>query len=226
MQRFNPFNLMHKALRALLYETALQLQQTHFADHAAAQSSLQKIELVLHQFEQHAHNENTYLLPAIVYYNPWLADEFAKEQEAIENLSAQLQHLVNIFRATKLAEEKQFAGSAISKAFTTFLIGNLQQMAKEELVLNQALWQHYTDAEIMQLNQTIMANIPAEEKAMTAQWMMRGINNQEAISWLKMTKRHAPEAEFWNVYALTKTELPMYRRLEVQEAIMEREAIY
>ena len=181
---------------------------------------------MLHQFEQHAHHEDTFILPAIVYYNPWLANEFEKEHGEDNRLAQQLKHLINIFRATTTEEEKLTAGSAISKAFTDFLIFNLQHMAKEELVLNQALWQHYTDAEIMELNQTIIANIPAEEKVVTAQWMMRGINNVEAINWLKMTKRNAPEPEFWKVYSLTKTELPMYRRLEVQEAIVEREAIY
>ena len=226
MQRFNPFNMIHKALRALLYDTALNLQQTYFANNPEAESALQKVEMVLHQFEQHAHHEDTFILPAIVYYNPWLANEFEKEHGEDHRLAQQLKHLINIFRATTTAEEKLTAGSAISKAFTDFLVFNLQHMAKEELVLNQALWLHYTDAEIMELNQTIIANIPAEERAITAQWMMRGINNVEAINWLKMTKRNAPEPEFWKVYSLTKTELPMYRRLEVQEAIVEREAIY
>ncbi len=226
MQRFNPFNMIHKALRALLYDTALGLQQTYFGDAAEAETALQKIELVLKQFEQHAHHEDTYILPAITYHNPWMALEFEREHAEDGKLSAQLQHLLNICRAAAKPEDRLMAGSAICKAFTEFLVFNLQHMAKEELVLNQVLWKHYTDAEIMQLNLTIVANVPAEEKAVTAQWMMRGINNVEAIQWLKTMKRKAPEADYWNVYALTKTELPIYRRIEVQEAVLEHETIY
>src|SRR5690606_13695920 len=124
--------------------TALGLQQTNFAESAEAERALQKIELVLNQFEQHAHHEDTYILPSITYYSPWLANEFEKEHTEDHKLSAQLQHLINIFRATTTADEKHVAGSAISKAFTDFLVFNLQHMAKEELVLNQALWLHYT----------------------------------------------------------------------------------
>jgi hypothetical protein len=166
------------------------------------------------------------VLPSIIYYNPWLANEFEKEHITDNQLSKRLQHLLNIFRATTLAEERMIAGSAIAKAFTEFMVFNLEHMAKEEIVLNQALWQHYTDAELMQLNQTIVANIPEDEKRITAQWMMRGVNKDEAIHWLKGMKQNAPEADFWRVYNLTKTELPMHRRVEVQEAIIEREAIY
>lgn len=226
MQRFNPFNMIHKALRAMLYDTSLGLQQTYFGDMAEAEEALQKIELVLNQFEQHAHHEDTYILPAITYYNPWLANEFEQEHVEDNNLSQKLKHLINIFRATTLEEERLVAGSAITKAFTEFLVFNLQHMAKEEIVLNQALWLHYTDVEILQLNQTIIANIAPEDKAVSAQWMMRGINKVEAINWLKMVKKNAPAPEFWNVFALTKSELPMYRRIQVQEAIMDREAIY
>ena len=226
MQRFNPFNMIHKALRALLYDTALTLQQTYFADSAEAEAALQKVEMALHQFEQHAHHEDTFILPAITYYNPWLANEFEKEHVEDGNLSNKLKHLLNIFRATTLAEEKEIAGSAIYKAFTEFLVFNLQHMAKEEIVLNQALWQHYTDAELIQLNQTIVANILPEEKAVSAKWMMRGINKNEAINWLKMTKANAPEPEFWNLYSLTKRKLPVYRRIEVQEGTLDRVVNY
>jgi hypothetical protein len=218
--------MIHKALRAMLYDTGLTLQQTLFSDAAEAENALQKVEAVLHQFEQHAHHEDTYVLPSIIYYNPWLANEFEKEHITDNQLSKRLQHLLNIFRATTLAEERMIAGSAIAKAFTEFMVFNLEHMAKEEIVLNQAFWQHYTDAELMQLNQTIVANIPEDEKRITAQWMMRGVNKDEAIHWLKGMKQNAPEADFWRVYNLTKTELPMHRRVEVQEAIIEREAIY
>lgn len=226
MQRFNPFNMIHKALRAMLYDTALSLQQTYFADAAEAEAALQKIETVLNQFEQHAHHEDTYLLPSITYFNPWLANEFEKEHETDSTLCNRIKHLLNIFRATTLPEERLVAGSAITKAFTEFLVFNLQHMAKEEIVLNQALWQHYTDAELMQLNQTIVANIAPEDKAISSQWMMRGVNKVEAINWLKGMRQNAPEPDFWRVYALTKTELPVHRRVEVQEAMAASEAIY
>ena len=41
MQRYNGFTIIHKALRAMLYDSALTLQQTYFADDKA-EVALQK----------------------------------------------------------------------------------------------------------------------------------------------------------------------------------------
>ena len=40
MSRFNIFNQIHKALRAMLYDTSLTLQQTYFGDAEEAETAL------------------------------------------------------------------------------------------------------------------------------------------------------------------------------------------
>jgi hypothetical protein len=226
MQRYNSFNMIHKALRALLYDTALSLQQTYFADAAEAETALQKVAIAIQQFEQHARHEDRYILPAIEKFEPQLVMEFEKEHEIDEALGKRLQQLLNIFRGTTLAEERVIAGSALVKGFNDFLIFNLQHMAKEESILNQALWAHYTDEELLQINYQIVSNIPDEEKAISSKWMMRGINKMEAINWLKAMKQHAPEPAFWSVYSLVRSELPVHLRIEVQESMIEQQLIY
>lgn len=223
MQRFNTFTMIHKALRAMLYDTALTLQQTYFPDAEEAASALAKVEHVLHQFESHAHHEDEYILPAIVGFEPQVVDAFEKEHAEDIHLGNQLDHLLNIFRATTVAEERELAGSAITKAFVEFMMFNLKHMAKEEVEINEVLWKYYTDEEIQQLNAAIASNIPQEEKALSAKWMMRGVNKVEAINWLKAMKKVVPAPVFWSVYALTRSELPVHRRVEIQEGVIEAE---
>lgn len=79
MLRFNSFNMIHKALRAMLYDTALTLQQTDFTDAMEAETALSKVEDVIHQFEQHAHHEDTFMLPAIEKFAPQVVEDFEKE---------------------------------------------------------------------------------------------------------------------------------------------------
>ena len=93
MQRVNPFNMIHKALRALLYDTALSLQQTYFADSNESEVALAKIEAVIHQFEQHAYHEDTYVFPAVEAYNPQLAEAFESEHEEDHAHGACVTHL-------------------------------------------------------------------------------------------------------------------------------------
>ena len=226
MQRFNTFNMIHKALRALLYDTALTLQQTYFGNEEETKTALRKVESVIAQFEQHAHHENNFVLPLITEYEPALVEEFEKEHLEDHRIGEQLVHLVNIFHAAQGEEERLVAGSGVAKAFMDFMVFNLQHMAKEEKVLNPVLWTYYSDEQLLQMNGRIVASIPAAEKAVSSQWMMRGISNREAIQWLKAVKQHAPEHEFQMLWALADSELPVHRRIEVKEAVLEQETTF
>lgn len=211
MQRYNSFNQIHKALRALLYDTALHLQQTWFADANAAEPALQKIEIVLNSFDSHAHHEDHFILPAVELYNKELVDEFEKEHVTDLALSNRLRHLLNIYRYAVSGEEKLEAGSAISKAFVEFMVFNLQHMAKEEILINQVLWEHYTDQQIMDIQQKLVATIPPQELAVASKWMFRGINDMEAVYWLMGVRATAPPVVFQSLVQTGEKELPAER---------------
>ena len=219
MQRYNPFNLIHKALRAMLYDAALTVQQTNFAEEGEAITALEKIEDVLFLFENHAHHEDSFVLPAVEVYEPKLVKEFEEEHEEDLRLSNRMKNLLIIYRNTYFTEEKIVCGSAISKSFVEFMVFNLEHMAKEEMVLTQALWEHYTDEQILSLNQKIVASIPQEEMAIASKWMLRGINNNEAINWLKTIKQNAPEFVINSLMSIAEKELPAHRFNIIEEAI-------
>lgn len=226
MQRFNSFNMIHKALRALLYDTALSLQQTYFADIEEAETALEKVELVISQFDQHALHEDTYVLPAIKALNPSLVAAFEGEHEEDHALGERLKHLVNMFRDTNSGEERLVCGSALTQAFREFMIFNLEHMAKEEMEINKVLWENYTDAQLMDINARIVASIPEEEKVISSKWMMRGVNKAEAISWLKAVKRSAPSFVFDGLLQMAETEIPQNMRAEIKYAVMDLEPIF
>ena len=225
MQRYNSFNMIHKALRAMMYDTALTLQQTHFADADEAETALTKVETVIEQFEQHAHHEDTFMLPAIEAFEPGLVEEFEKEHVKDMELGNRLKTLINIFRAVESDEEKINCGSGISRAFRDFMSFNLDHMAKEESEINQVLWKHYSDRELLELNARLTASIPPDQKMISAKWMLRGINKFEAVTWLKAVKHSTPAFVFQSLFELTETELPARIRTEVQEAVMEMELL-
>jgi len=192
MQRYNPFNMIHKALRNMMYDTALSLQQTWFADIHEAETAIEKVETIVHLFERHAHHEDSYVLPAIEKYDAALVQSFEDEHEEDLSLGNKLKNLINIYRNVYFEEERINAGSAICKASTDFMVFNLEHMGKEEILINKVLWEHYTDEQLLAINQQIVANIPAEEMAFTSKWMIRMINNHEAIVWLSKVKSAAP----------------------------------
>ncbi len=221
MQRYNTFRQIHKALRACLYDTALTLQQTSFADSFEAEPALEKVNDVLDFFDSHARHEDQFILPAIEQYDRELIHEFEQEHVTDLALSNRLRSLMNIYRHAVSTEERLEMGSAISKAFVEFMIFNLGHMADEELHLNQVLWANYSDLQIIDIQRALVATISREEMFFSSRWMFRGISNQEAVVWLKDIRQHAPDFVFQSMLGLGEKELPAHRWEKITEAIME-----
>jgi hypothetical protein len=112
-------------------------------------------------------------------------------------------------------------GSAIRLAFSEFLVFNLQHMAKEELLLNNLLWEYYTDDQLQSITQKIIAHLPQDTIRKNNTWMMRGLSNNEIIAWLKNIKNHVPEFVFDTMLTQAKSELTAHRWGIVQEEITE-----
>ncbi|MBC7903334.1 MAG: hemerythrin domain-containing protein [Gemmatimonadaceae bacterium] len=221
MQRYNVFGQIHKGLRAFMYDTALSLQQTWFADSSAGGAALAKVDSVLAHFDAHAHHEDHFILPAIARFEKALVEEFEKEHVTDLELSNRLRSLLNIYYHCVSGEEKKEIGSAICKSFVEFMVFNLEHMAKEEILLNRTLWKHYTDDEIMEIQQRLVATIPPQEMAEGAKWMFRGINNSEAIHWLKGVKEEAPEFVFQSLLDIAEREMPAERWNLIMDAVCE-----
>jgi len=165
MQRFNIFNQLHKGLQALLYDTALMIQQT----------------------------------------------DFTRSQEGI----------LTVYEQAVSTDEKLDAARAMSHAYRDFMIVTLQHMSKEENILNQLLWRRYTDAEIICIEQELLARIAPEEMALYNQWMLRGLNNREIIAWLRTVKKTAVGTAFQVLLAGAERELSVLRWQKIQEGLSE-----
>jgi len=220
MQRFNPFNMIHKALRAMLYDTALTLQQTYFADQAEAADAMEKMNEVIIAFEKHGMHEDTILMPVIAGYDPAMIASFEQEHKEDLSLGNKLRHLQNMYNATESAEERIMAGSVITRAFRDYMIFNLEHMQREEVELNKLLWDHYTDEELLEINARIVATIPPAEMTSASQWFMRSINKAEARSWLIAVKQTAPDFVFDSLFELTAIHLTERFREEVRDAVL------
>ena len=218
--RFNIFNQIHKALRALLYDTALLLQQTHFAHPEEAEVALSRVRHVLDVIDKHGEHEDNSILPAIKEYEPSLVDAFEQEHEADHELAEILRAKISAFE-NETTEGKLKIGHDILQDFIAYTTFNLDHMAKEESVLNERLWRYYSDAEIVEINHRIVASIPPEEVAFTSAWMMRGLSNSEISRWLKEVQRNAPEFVFSALFTIAERELPYERFRKVLEDLTE-----
>jgi hemerythrin-like domain-containing protein len=219
MKRYDIFYRVHSGLRAMLYETSLCLQQTDFSNAEDADKSLEQLEIVMQLFDKHAHTEDTIVFAAIKQTEPSLLYAFEKEHVEDHALVQSLIGLVASFNLAASANQKMVIGKTIVQSFTEFMIFNLRHMAKEENLINNALWKYYSDEELHGITEKIIANITPAQMAMYSTWMMRGLSNNEISNWLKEVKNSAPDFLFQSLMQTAAKELNKHRWQLVQEAI-------
>lgn len=217
-QRYNVFNQIHKGLRGMLYDTAIRLQQTDFSG-PEAEETVGQLKQVLHFFDEHAESEDQFILPHIQKHNASLIDELEKEHETDHRLTQFLFDQIQTWEGTLSAIERDTIGQSLCYAFSEFVAFNLYHMNKEETLLLQSLWKHYTDAEIREMQGQILQSIPPQTLLAESRWMMRSINNQEVINWLSGIKQGAPAEVFSNFLNMATEELPAERLRNVQTAL-------
>jgi len=219
--RYNTFYQVHKALRALLYDTAMELQRTDFNSEREVPSLLANITTVVDVFDKHAYNEDRFVFPAVGQYEPSVVDSFEQEHVRDHELSTQLRTLVNIYGSLTTDEERIQLGSALRKAFVDFLAFNLVHMAKEEDIINNLLWRYYSDDQIRAIEMQIISIQPPESTAVVWKWMLRGLSNREIVNWLRTVEKKSPELVFNNLVSTAEKELPGNRFRQVVDELTE-----
>lgn len=217
--RYNSFNQIHKGLRALLYETAIKIQQTDMSQAEAAEPAILQIEEVLFLFESHAHGEDHYFNEPLEKTNPDVATLFEKEHVEDHRLANVLTNLIKDYRQSTTPLERAEKGKHLFYAFNEFIAFNLYHMNKEEIELNEALWERYSDTEIKSIEQTLVQSIPPQKMAQYAKWMIRGINDKELVHWLDEVRRFAPPPVFEMLIAIAEVELPQQRCAQISDQV-------
>jgi hypothetical protein len=221
MERFNIFNQVHKGLRAALYDTALQLQQADFTSASESESALEKVKEVVMLFDEHAHKEDTFVLPAILQYEPSVVDAFEQEHVADLALARKLSEAVKQSDSLLKAGDREAAGRKLNVIFVEFLAFNLKHMAKEEDIINNLLWRYYTDGEILQIQNRIVESTKPWHQDFFSKWMLRGINNAEAAAWFLAVQRTAPAIVYQTLFSKAKQEYSKKRFQQLVESLQE-----
>jgi hemerythrin-like domain-containing protein len=219
MERYNSFNIIHKGLRAALYQTALQLQQTDFTDEYQAEEAVNKVKEIVMLFEGHAHKEDNFVLPLINEYEPSVVAAFNSEHEEDGQLGNQLNDAVREVLNSETDTKKTISGRQLTESFVRFMVFNLNHMAKEEDIINKILWRYYSDDEIKAVVGKISKADPPWVGDFYTTWMIRGINNSEAIDWIKAVAKTAPPVALQALVQKAEQELPKERFQKISESL-------
>jgi hypothetical protein len=219
MKRYNLFHRIHKGLRALLYDTSMLLQRTDFTIQEEAGEAVGRLQFVLALFEKYQYSEDLYVLPAMTAYEPSVADSFERDHEEAYQLAKKLSDLINDFNRVKLPLEKVAVSNAVVGAFEEFTLFTILHMTKEEQFVNKMLWRYYTDAELQKIAWKIVSEAEPDFTTPYTRWIVRGMNNNEIVRWLKEIRTTAAEDVFQAVLKTAETELQPRRWHLLQDVL-------
>lgn len=225
MQRYNIFNQVHKGLRALLYDTAMQIQQTDFWNAEEASGTLRRIRAMISLFDKHARCEERFIMAAVKNYEPSVADLFQQEHSRSRLLAEYLAGAVKAYEVAPVITGKSLIAPKITGGFNRFIAFSLEHLTKEEEVLNAILWRYYSDEELFNITKQMALSASPIIMAKLNKWMLHGLHTGEIIGWMKNVEAHAPEPVYQSLLATAEKELSEQKFRQMVKGLSETIAI-
>jgi len=201
--RYNIYRVIHKALRAFMTDTLQKVGRADIDDDCERTQALESVRALLATCLGHLRHENEFVHPALERARSGAAQQTADDHEdhvtAIEKLQA------------KLVQVQQSQGSQRAElwhelylALSHFVAENFEHMIVEETHNHAILVSAYSDAEILGIQQAIVASLTPEESMTDMRWMLPFISARERAFLLSGMKTNVPQEVFGAVLALAR----------------------
>jgi hypothetical protein len=220
--RYNPFNMIHKGLRALLYETALKIQRTDFACDQEVHDTFEQVRTALWIFKGHIRIEKEEVYAKLYKLVPFMVQALEKEHEKHEKINQELLYAMEGYWNAKTLPSKISAGQNILMVFNEFVSFHLLHMNRQETVVNDLLWENYSDIQLIRIVRSIAEKIPTKRNEQYNRWILKGLALHEVIVWLKTIRFGSTAVVYERFYTMAEAELPADLWMQVEKALYPR----
>jgi hypothetical protein len=193
--RMDMYGGIHKAIRALMADTLLAVGRMDAHDALDLVQTTERVLQLLDFCASHLKHENEFVHAAIEARAPGASERIAHEHEEHERQIGALAGAVAALRACP-PEQRLAAASDLYGELALFIAENFQHMRVEETAHNAVLWARYTDAELLEIHQRLVASIPPAQMMMTARWLVPFLNPTERAGVLSGIRQSAPAPAF------------------------------
>jgi hypothetical protein len=198
---------IHKALRLGLCRTLVQVGSTDPQDEADVAAAVAAVRLMVEMSESHLDKEDTYMHPLLERARPGSTAHADDEHHHHHEALAQLRVLARRVEDARPASRPQ-ALARLYRALTLFMAQDLAHMHREETEHNAVLWAHYSDAELLAVEQRIVASIPPDVGMRLLHWFMPAFSAPERLGMLGGIRMSAPAPVFAAACGVAAEALP------------------
>jgi hypothetical protein len=167
--RFSIIEAAHKGIRNALSQWSLQAGATDYTNMDEVAELRLRTATILAMLEEHAHSENTLILPLLDGKVPAGAVHDAEDHEAMDaQQNSLLQLLDRIQQEARSPHEAAALGHQFYQDLSLIHAAHLQHMIEEERGSQVLLWEHYSDDELRQVHAKILQKL---DPALRGHWM-------------------------------------------------------
>jgi hemerythrin HHE cation binding domain-containing protein len=189
--RSDLYGPVHRGLRWAFANLLARLGSTDFGDAREREAALDELDGLLDLCVQHLSHENETFHPALELRRPGSTAALGAEHD---------QHLVAIAELRALAARISVRGGDAAAplgrelylAYSSFVADNLLHMAEEETLLEPLFHAAYSDAELDEMLQGMLARVPPEEKMAFLCVMIPAASREERAKLLVPVLGDAP----------------------------------
>ena len=201
MPRFDTLTQIHKAIRAMVYQTGGDLQRTDFTREDRAAGAGTELDPVLHLLREHHQTEEVYLYPQLQPLEGELVEQMLAQHADVQRL---LDVAGEARRQLDVDEPKArvAAGEDLNRRFNELVASYLEHLAQEEDKVLPATWKHFDDAALIAIQGRIIAEMDPGDLFQWLRWMFKGLNRMELTAILAGARHSMPEPAIDAVRAL------------------------
>ncbi|MDP3822094.1 MAG: hypothetical protein Q8R33_11515, partial [Burkholderiales bacterium] len=176
--RPNLYVPIHKALRSLMCDTLGRIGRLDVLDTDETVGTLNQVETLLAICLDHIEHENAFMHTAIEARLPAGSTRTgADHAEHVETIAALRDEVAAL--AAARGEERTNLALRLYRHLALFVAENFQHMHIEETVNAAALWAHYSDAELHEIHERLLASITPQKHLLITRWMVPALTPAE-----------------------------------------------
>jgi hemerythrin-like domain-containing protein len=205
---------IHKALRLFMTRTLTRLGAADPGRADEVGAALDQLERLLALCEVHLKDENEFVHPALERARPGSAARIAAEHVHHAESIADLRDLAGLVKHGS-SQARGDALMRLYRALALFVADNFQHMHQEEMQHNAVLWTAYSDAQLLAIEQALVASIPPDAVAEAMHWFMPALNAPERALMLSEMQQGMPPEPFRAMLDIAQRtlDMPAYARL-------------
>jgi hypothetical protein len=204
--RLDMYAGIHKALRLFMTRTLCRAGSTDPGDADDVAAMLDMVKRLLALCELHLKDENEFVHPALEAARAGSAARIAAEHVHHAEALADLRDLAGLV-ADSRDDARAAACSRLYRTLALFVADNFQHMEVEETEHNAVLWAHYDDAELLAIEQALVASIPPPAMFEALHWFLPALNAQERAGMLSGMRQGMPPEPFLGVLDIAQRTL-------------------